>query len=169
MFLQRQGLKSSKNIERVANIVYCDVFSTRGFKCAANTMVFFMFFTSSSQNKPTQNSGIYSVLTRQHVKTTMFETIFHIFSARARQSKNQSFFAAFLPPFIRTQTKLRLNLTFCLSQSLLQSSNPWAQKCCKLRCFMNVLFNISFSWLLFFRTVVRILIITIFWRSSEVT
>ena len=93
---------------------------------------FLHVFTSSSQSKPTKNSGI---LTRQHVKKRCFETIFHIFSARARQLKNQSFFAAFLPPFIRTQegmkspkkTKQRLNLTFCLSQSLLQSSSPWVQ------------------------------------------
>ena len=29
--------------ERVENTVFCDVFSTRGFKCTANTTVFFMF------------------------------------------------------------------------------------------------------------------------------
>ena len=108
---------------------------------------FLHVFTSSFQSKPTKNNGIYSVfLTRQHAKKRCFETIFHIFSARARQLKHQSLFAAILPPFIRTQegirspkkTKLRLNLAFCLSQSLLQSSSPWARKCCKLRCFMNV-------------------------------
>ena len=93
---------------------------------------FLHVFTSSSQSKPTKNSGIYSVLTRQHAKKKCFGTIFRIFSAPARQVKNQSFFAAFLPPLIRTQegskspkiAKLNLNLTFCLSQSLLQSSNP---------------------------------------------
>ena len=82
-----------------------------------------------------------------------FGTLFRIFSARARQVKNQSFFAAFLPPLIRTQegvkspkiAKLHLNLTLYLSQSLPQSCNTknyrrlsGASKCCKLRCFMNV-------------------------------
>ena len=134
--------------------MFCDVFSTRGFKCTANTRVFFMFYTSSSQSKPTKNSGIYIVLTRQHAKKKRcFGTIFRIFSARACQAKNQSFFAAFLPPPIRTPedvkspkiAKLHLNLTFCLSQSLPQSCNTknyrrlsGASKCCKLRCFMNV-------------------------------
>ena len=115
---------------------------------------FLHVFTSSSQSKPTKNSGIYSVLTRQHAKKKRcFGTIFRIFSARARQVKNQSFFAAFLPPLIWTQegvkspkiAKLHLNSTFCLSQSLLQSCNTknyrrlsGASKCCKLRCFMNV-------------------------------
>ena len=83
-------------------------------------------------------------------KKRCFGPIFRIFSARARQVKNQSFFAAFLPPLIRTQegvkiAKLNLNLTFYLSQSLLQSCNTknyprlsGASKCCKLRCCMNV-------------------------------
>ena len=86
-------------------------------------------------------------------KKRCFGTIFLIFSARARQVKNQSFFAAFLPPLIWTQegvkspkiAKLHLNLTFYLSQSLPQSCNTknyrrrsGASKCCKLRCFMNV-------------------------------
>ena len=86
-------------------------------------------------------------------KKRCFGTIFRIFSARACQAKNQSFFAAFLPPPIRTPedvkspkiAKLHLNLTFCLSQSLPQSCNTknyrrlsGASKCCKLRCFMNV-------------------------------
>ena len=49
-FWQRQGRKLSKNIatyrffsERVENTVFCDVFSARGFRCTANTTVFFMF------------------------------------------------------------------------------------------------------------------------------
>ena len=126
--------------------MFCDVFSTRGLPWYRKYHGFLHVFTSGSQSKPTKNSGIYTVWTRQHAKKRCFETIFHIFSARACQSKNQSFFAAFLPPFIRTQegikspkkTKLRLNLTFCLSRSLLQSSSPWARKCRKLRCLMNV-------------------------------
>ena len=115
---------------------------------------FLHVFTSSSQSKPTKNSGIYSVCTRQHAKKKRcFGTIFRIFSARARQVKSQSFFAAFLPPLIWTQegvkspkmAKLHLNFTFYLSQSLPQSCNTknyrrlsGASKCCKLRCFMNV-------------------------------
>ena len=91
---------------------------------------FFMFLLQVL--KANQPKIIYSVLTRQHAKKRCLETIFCIFSARARQLKNQSFFAGFLLPFIRTQegiksrkiAKLHLNLTFCLSQSLLQSSNP---------------------------------------------
>ena len=86
-------------------------------------------------------------------KKRCFGTIFRIFSARARQVKSQSFFAAFLPPLIRTQegvkspkiAKLHLSFTFYLSQSLPQSCNTknyrrlsGASKCCKLRCFMNV-------------------------------
>ena len=86
-------------------------------------------------------------------KKRCFGTIFRIFSARAHQVKNHSFFAAFLPPLIRTQegvkspkiAKLHLNFTFYLSQSLPQSCNTknyrrlsGASKCCKLRCFMNV-------------------------------
>ena len=63
-------------------------------------------------------------------ETRCLEAIFHIFSARAPQFKNQSFFAPFLPPFIRAQdcvksqknAKLHLNSTFCLSHSLQQSS-----------------------------------------------
>ena len=86
-------------------------------------------------------------------KNRCFGTIFCICSPRARQVKSQSFFAAFLPPLIRTQegvkspkiAKLHLNFTFYLSQSLPQSCNTknyrrlsGASKCCKLRCFMNV-------------------------------
>ena len=36
-------------------------------------------------------------------KSRFFETIFHIFSARAPPFKNQSFFAPFFPLLIRTQ------------------------------------------------------------------
>ena len=50
MFLQHQGRTSSKTSlftlffnECVENTVFCDVFSTRGFKCTANTTVFFIF------------------------------------------------------------------------------------------------------------------------------
>ena len=73
----------------------------------------------------------YSVLTRQHAKNTMFETLFHIFSAHAPPFKIRSFFTLLLPPLIRTQegvksgqiAKLHLNSTFCLSQSLPHSCN----------------------------------------------
>ena len=84
-------------------------------------------------SKQTNQTVVFTVFWQDNMqKTTMF-WIFRIFSARARQVKNQSFFAAFLPPLIQTQegvkspkiAKLHLNLTFYLSQSLLQSSNPW--------------------------------------------
>ena len=58
-------------------------------------------------------------------KTRCFETIFHNVSAHAPPFKKRSFFTLLLPPLIRTQedvksgqiAKLRLNSTFCLSQS----------------------------------------------------
>ena len=101
-FVQHQGRKSSKNTaiytvfsECVENTAFCDVFSTRGFKCTANTMVFFIFFTSSSQSKPTKNTGIYSVLTRQHAKKTTFSSSFpQIFSSCA-SIKNAPFLLHF--------------------------------------------------------------------------
>ena len=115
---------------------------------------FLHLFASRSQSKPTKNTGIYSVLTRQHTKKTRcFRAIFHTFSAHAPPFKKRLFFTLFLPPLIRTQedvksgqiAKLHLNPTFCLSQSLPQSCNTknyrrlsGASKCCKLRCFINV-------------------------------
>ena len=120
--------------ERVKNTMFCDFFSTRGFKCTANTTVFFMFsLPVLKANQP--KTVVFTVFWQDKTtcpKKRCFGTIFRIFSARARQVKNQSFFAAFLPPLIRTQegvkspkiAKLHLNLTFYLSQSLLQSSNP---------------------------------------------
>ena len=117
--------------ERVENTVFCDVFVTRRLKCIVNTSVFFTFITSSSQSKPSKNTGICSVLTRQNAKRTRcLEAIFRDFSARAPQVKNQWFLTLFLPPLIQTQegvksqkiTRLHLNSTFFLSQSLPQSS-----------------------------------------------
>ena len=112
------------------------MFSLPGLKASQpKTVVFTVFWQDNMQ------------------KNRCFGTIFRIFSARARQVKNQSFFAAFLPPLIRTQegvispeiAKLHLNSTFCLSQSLPRSCNTknyrrlsGASKCCKLRRFMNV-------------------------------
>ena len=117
--------------ERVENIVFCDVFVTRRLKCIVNTSVFFTFITSSSQSKPSKNTRVCSVLTRQNAKKTRcLEAIFRDFSARAPQVKNQWFFTLFLPPLIQTQegvksqeiARLHLNSTFFLSQSLPQSS-----------------------------------------------
>ena len=86
-------------------------------------------------------------------KNDVLKQFFAFFQLVLVNEKNQSVFAAFLPPFIRTQEgikspkifQLHLNLTLCLSQSLLQKFYPlklgepvWAQKCPKLRCFMNV-------------------------------
>ena len=115
---------------------------------------FFIFFASRSQSKPTKNTGIYSVLTRQHAKKhDVFEQFCTLFQPMLLRSKNACFLPFFLPPLIRTQegvksgqiSKLHLNSTFCLSQSLPQSCNTknyrrlsGASKCCKLRCFMNV-------------------------------
>ena len=104
---------------------------TRRLICIVNTSVFFTFVTSSSQSKPSKNTGIYSVLTRQNAqKTRCLEAIFRDFSARAPQVKNQRFFTLFLPPLIQSQdgvksqkiARLHLNSTFFMSQSLPQSS-----------------------------------------------
>jgi len=59
------------------------VTSTRSLKCTVNTAVFFTCMTSSSQSKPAKNTGI-------HKKQDVFNQ-FCAFSARAPQSKNQSF------------------------------------------------------------------------------
>ena len=112
---------------------------------------FLHLFASRFQSKPTKNTGIYSVLTRQHAKKQdVFEQFFTLFQPMLLRSKNAYFFTLFLPPLIRTQegvksgqiAKLHLNSTFCLSQSLPQSCNTknyrrlsGASKCCKLRCF----------------------------------
>ena len=115
---------------------------------------FLHLFASRSQSKPTKNTGIYSVLTRQHAKKhDVFGQFFTLFQPMLLRSKNVFFFTLFLPPLIRTQegvksgqiAKLHLNSTFCLSQSLPQSCNTknyrrlsGASKCCELRCFMKV-------------------------------
>ena len=127
MFLQHQESKTPLFTvffnECVENTVFCDVFLTRRLKCIVNTSVFFTFITSSSQSKPSKNTGICSVLTRQNAKKTRcLEAIFHDFSALAPQVKNQSFFTQFLPPLIQTQksvksqkiAKLHLKSTFFL-------------------------------------------------------
>ena len=128
-------------------------FQQGGFKCTANTTVFFMFsLPVLKANQP--KTVVFTVFGQDNMqKKRCFGTIFRIFSARARQVKSQLFFAAFLPPLIWTQegvkspkiAKLHLNFTFYLSQSLPQSCNTknyrrlsGASKCCKLRCFMNV-------------------------------
>ncbi len=136
--LQDQGRKSSKTplfnlsfSQCVENNIFCDVFSTRGFKCIVNTSILFTFITSGSQSKPAKNTGICSALRRQNAKIhDVFEAIFDMFSARAPQVRKQSFLE-FLPPLIRTQegvksqnmAKLHQEWTFCLSQSLPQSSD----------------------------------------------
>ena len=134
MFLQHQSKTPLFTVffdEHVENTVFCDVFVTRRLKCIVNTSVFFTFITSSCQSKPSKNTGICSVLTRQNAqKTRCLEAIFRDFSARAPQVKNQWFFILFLPPLIQTQEGVKsqkiarrhLNSTFFLSQSLPQSS-----------------------------------------------
>ena len=87
---------------------------------------FLHLFTSSSQSKPTKNTGIWH---DNMQKKQRFQAVFHKFSARAPSFKKRSFFTPFLPPLIRTQegaksgqiAKVHLNSTFCLSQSLPQS------------------------------------------------
>ena len=137
-FLQRQGRKSSKNIaiytvfsERVENTVFCDVFSTRGFKSTANTTVFFFFYFQFSTQTSQKHWYPQCFDKTACKKTRCFQAIFRNFSAHAPPFKKRSFFTLFLPPLIRTQegvksgqiAKLHLNSTFCLSQSLLQSCN----------------------------------------------
>ena len=114
------------------------VTSTRSLKCTVNTAVFFTCMTSSSQSKPAKNTGI-------HKKQDVFNQ-FCAFSARAPQSKNQSFWlrcwplSSGLKKVLHQKTgKLHLTLTFCLLQSLPHSSNSkrcgrlsGPKKCCKL-------------------------------------
>ena len=139
LFLQRQGRTSSKNIAIYTvfkrtlpkhRVLRC--FFNKGLKMHRKYHGFLHVITSSSQSKPAKNSGIYSVLTRQHAKKTRcFETIFYNFSAHAPPFKKRSFFTLLLAPLIRTQggaksgqiAKLHLNSSFCLSQSLPQSCN----------------------------------------------
>ena len=138
--------------ECVENTVFCDVFLTRRLKCIVNTSVFFTFITSSSQSKPSKNTGICSNLTRQNAKKTRcLEAIFRDFSALAPQIKNQWFFTLFLPPLIQTQkgvksqkiAKLHLKSSFFLSQSLPQSSR--AKKWGRLFGSQNAV-NYSVLW-----------------------
>ena len=110
MFLQRQGPTSSKTslftllfCECVENTVFCDVFSTRGFTCTANTTVLFIFYFQFSK-QTSQEHWYLQCFTRQTCKKTRcFETIFHNFPAGAPPFKKRSFFTLFLPPLIRTQ------------------------------------------------------------------
>ena len=136
----------------VENTAFCDVFLTRRLKCIVNTSVFCTFITSSSQSKPSKNTGICSNLTRQNAKKTRcLETIFRDFSALTPQVKNQWFFTLFLPPLIQTQkgvgsqkiAKLHLKSTFFLSQSLPQSSR--AKKWGRLFGSQNAV-NYSVLW-----------------------
>ena len=97
---------------------------------------FSSLFISSSQSKPAKDTGIYSVLTRQHAKNRCFETIFHNFSAHAPPCKKRSFLTLFLPLLIQTQegiksgqiAKLHLNSAFCLSQTL-PGEAMWGPPC----------------------------------------
>ena len=92
---------------------------------------FLQFITSSSQSKPSKNTGICSVLTRQNAKKhDVWRQFFAIFRPVPRKSKINDFFTLFLPPLIQTQegvksqkiARLHLNSTFFLSESLPQSS-----------------------------------------------
>ncbi len=107
--------------ECVENTVFCDVFLTRHLKCIVNTSVFFTFITSSSQSKPSKNTGICSVLTRQNAKkNTMFGSNFARFFGPCPSGQKSIIFTKFLPPLIQTQkrgksqkiAKLHLKSTF---------------------------------------------------------
>ena len=99
--------------------------------------VFFICMTSSSRSKLVKHTGICRVLTRQRAKKhDVLKQFFTFFQLVCFNSKiNQSFFAPFLPPLIRTQegvksqkiAKLHLKSTICFSQSLPEScnSNNW--------------------------------------------
>ena len=146
MFLQCQGRKSSKTslfyTVSVENTVFCDVVSTRSFKCTANTTVFFMclLLPALKANQPKT-----LVLTDNTKKTQCFETIFHNFSVRAPPFKKPPFFTLFLPEFIRTQegvksehfAKLHLNSTSCCRKVATPKirGGCLGPKCCKLWCF----------------------------------
>ena len=135
--------------ERVENTVFCDVFQ-QGVLNVPQIPRFSSCFHFQFSKQTNQKQWYLQCFDKTTCKKNRcFGTIFRIFSARARQVKNHSFFAAFLPPLIRTQegvrspkiAKLRLNFTFYLSQSLPQSCNTknyrrlsGASKCCKFRC-----------------------------------
>ena len=112
---------------------------------------FLHLFASRSQSKPTKNTGIYSVLTRQHAKKhDVFEQFFRLFQPMLLRSKNAYFSLFFCHRSSRLKkalnrgqiAKLHLNSTFCLSQSLPQSCNTknyrrlsGASKCYKITVF----------------------------------
>ena len=82
---------------------------------------FLHFVSSSSQSKPAKNTGIYSVLTRQHAKKhDVLNQFFTVFQLVLLHSKNDHSFILFLLPLIRTQEgvksgqicKLHLSSTF---------------------------------------------------------
>ena len=125
-FLQRQGRKSSKNaaiytVLKRKTLCFA-MFFQQGALNVPQIPRFSSLFASRSQSKPTKNTGIYSVLTRQHAKKhDVFEQFFTLFQPMLLRSKNACFFLFFLPPLIRTQegvksgqiAKLHLNSTFC--------------------------------------------------------
>jgi len=156
MFLQHQGTKIVQNTniycffsDCVENAVFCNVFSTVGLKCIVNINVFFLFLTSSSQSKPTKNVGICSVVTRQNAKTNgILEQFLAFFSSCSSiQKLINHFVLPFLPRFIRTQEGIKskkiVHILFVpISAAKFQPEKleepVWAQKCCKLQCFVNV-------------------------------
>ena len=88
--------------ECVENTAFCDVFSTtRGFKCTANTKVFFIFVLPVLKaNQP--KTLVFTVFDKTTCKKK-FQAVFHKFSARAPPFKKRFIFFLFLPPLIRTQ------------------------------------------------------------------
>ena len=82
--------------ERVENTVFCDVFSTRGFKCTANTTVFFMFsLPVLKANQP--KTVVFTVFWQDNMqKKTMFWNNFsHFFSSCSSSKKSIIFCCVF--------------------------------------------------------------------------
>ena len=74
----------------VENTVFCNVFSTRGFKCTANTMVFVIFYIQFS-NQTSQQHWYLQGFDKANAKNTMFCNIFSQFF----RSKNDHFLLYF--------------------------------------------------------------------------
>ena len=102
MFSQPQGRKSSKTslftlffIKCAESTVFCDAFSTRGFKCTANTTVFFIFYFKFSRQTSQKHWFLQCVDKTNMQKTQCFETIFHNFQLVLLHSKKKHFLLYF--------------------------------------------------------------------------
>ena len=110
--------------------MFCVVFSTRDFKCTANTTVFFLFYFQFSKQTSQKHWYLQCFDKTACKKTRCFQAIFHKFSAHAPPFKKGSLFyfifaTAYPQEAVKSGqiAKLHLNSTLCLSQSLPQSCN----------------------------------------------